>query len=307
MRTLEYKITSEHDGKRVLYFLKGNVGLSSRLIRCLKNHENGIMLNGLHTRTVDILHTDDVLQINIPEDSYETSDEGEFTSDPGLAGVEILYEDEDLIVVSKPATLAVHPSHNHQGDTLSNVMSAYLKSKGKISLFRAVGRLDKGTSGIVVCALNSFAANKLQGNIEKTYLALAGGLYEGSGTIDAPIYRPDPIKTYRTVDSRGDRAVTNWTALKNGTLPDGTETSLLKVKIETGRTHQIRVHFSHMGTPLLGDTMYGAPRDDISHQALHCAGAVFRQPYTGEPIEVFAPIPSDMQNILDNIHKNMKT
>ncbi len=318
MRTLEYKIPTEYDGKKVLYFLKGNAGLSSRLIRSLKNYENGLMLNGLHTRTVDILHRGDMLTVNIPDDdvcpedsnldfskdSFFRTDNGDFSLKN--YGVQILYEDDDIIAVNKPAMLAIHPSHNHQGDTLANVLAAHLKSKGKASVFRAVGRLDKGTSGIVICALNAFAANKLQGHIEKTYFAIASGKYDGAGSIEVPIYRPDPIKTYRTVDKRGDYALTHWIALESGTLEDGVSATLLEVKIATGRTHQIRVHFAHLGTPLLGDTMYGLPRGDISHQALHCGKATFRQPYTGEVIELTTDLPSDMQNILDKLHKNYK-
>ena len=306
MRTLEFRIPTEYNGRKVLHYLRGAAGLSSRLIRCLKNHDNGMLLNGEHTRTVDIIHTGDTITVNIPEDDVDMSIaeiDGVLTEngDSGFTsledyGVEILYEDEDVIAVNKPAMLAIHPSHNHQGDTLANLMAAYLKSKNKRSTFRAVGRLDKGTSGIVICALNAFAANKLQGHIEKTYYAVPGGRYEGSGKIEKPIYRPDPIKTYRTVDERGDYALTRWTALKSSD-----NASLLRVNLETGRTHQIRVHFASLGTPLIGDTMYGTPSTEISHQALHCGGTEFIQPYTGERISVTSEIPEDMQSIIDKI------
>ncbi len=311
MRTLEFIVPSEYDGRKVLHYLRGSAGLSSRLIRNLKMFENGMMLNGVHTRTVDIIHTGDKITVNLPEDDvpdtaadiYEMpsivspdSNVDASSAFTNLAdyGVEVLYEDEDLIVVNKPATLAIHPSHNHQGDTLANLIAAYLKTKNKVSVFRAVGRLDKGTSGIVVCALNAFAANKLQGNIRKTYYAVPSGLYSGQGTVNAPIYRPDPIKTYRTVDERGDYAVTHWTSLKTGK-----EMSLVRVNLETGRTHQIRVHFAHLGTPLVGDTMYGEPDSRISHQSLHCGEAEFEHPYSGEKIVITANIPKDMQSLID--------
>ncbi len=311
MRTLEFIVPSEYDGKKVLHYLRGSAGLSSRLIRNLKMFENGMMLNGVHTRTVDIIHTGDKITVNLPEDEvadtaadiYEMPSfasenldvDASFTfTSLGDYGVEILYEDEDLIVVNKPATLAIHPSHNHQGDTLANLIAAYLKTKNRASVFRAVGRLDKGTSGIVICALNAFAANKLQGNIRKTYYALPSGPYSGAGTVNAPIYRPDPIKTYRTVDDRGDYAVTHWESLKTGA-----EMSLVRVKLETGRTHQIRVHFAHLGTPLVGDTMYGESDERISHQALHCGEAEFKHPYSGDDIVITANIPDDMQRLID--------
>ncbi|NLL63404.1 MAG: RluA family pseudouridine synthase [Ruminococcaceae bacterium] len=301
MRTLEYKIPSEYNEKRVLHFLKASAGLSARLIRTLKMRPDGILLNGEHIRTVDFLHTGDILTINIPKDNSNSPIE-KFNSTKGEK-LEILYEDEDVIVVNKPATLAIHQSHNHQGDTLANLLSEYL---GPQIIFRAVGRLDKGTSGIVVCAKNAFAANKLQGKIEKIYFAMPEGIFTGKGKIEAPIFRPDPIKTYRIVDDRGDVAITCWEELKTGKLSDGTEVSFLRVNLETGRTHQIRVHFSHLGAPLLGDTMYGRGREDISHQALHCGIATFKQPFTEKTITVKASLPKDMQNILDNLEKNTK-
>lgn len=307
MRTLDFIIPSEYDGRKVLHFLRGGVGLSSRLIRNLKNYKTGIMLNGVHTRTVDILHTGDKLTVNLPVDEVDEtisnienvpvhSDENAMSTFTSLSdyGVEILYEDDDVIVVNKPAMLAIHPSHNHQGDTLANLMAAYLKTKNKASVFRAVGRLDKGTSGIVVLAQNAFAANKLQGNISKTYYALPSGCYTGTGTVNAPIYRPDPMKTYRTVDPRGDRAVTHYEVLKSSD-----EMTLVRVKLETGRTHQIRVHFAHLGSPLVGDTMYGKPDERICRQALHCGEAEFFQPYTGEIVSVKADMPKDMQNLIN--------
>ncbi|MBQ0136012.1 MAG: RluA family pseudouridine synthase [Oscillospiraceae bacterium] len=271
------------------------------MIRSLKLVDDGLMLNGEHIRTVDPIHTGDILTINIPDDVL-TEDLSEYDG-TDFGDLQILYEDEDILVVNKPALLAIHPSHNHQGDTLANLIAAYLKSKGKKATFRAVGRLDKGTSGIVVCALNAFAANKLQGHIEKTYFALPSKLFFEDGSIEAPIYRPDPIKTYRTVDERGDYALTHYTVLKNGVLDDGTETTFVKVKIATGRTHQIRVHFASLGAPLLGDTMYGEPRSDISHQALHCGHAELLQPFTNCKISIDAPLPQDMKEIIYEIHK----
>ena len=146
MRTLEFIVPSEYDGRKVLHYLRGSAGLSSRLIRNLKMFENGMMLNGVHVRTVDIIHTGDRITVNLPEDEVaetaadiyempsllsENSDVDASFTFTSLSdyGVEILYEDEDLIVVNKPATLAIHPSHNHQGDTLANLIAAYLKTK----------------------------------------------------------------------------------------------------------------------------------------------------------------------------------
>lgn len=286
-RKLQYAISNEYSSKRVLDFLK-HLGFSHRLITKLKQTPDGILLNGEHIRTIDPMSEGDILEINLPTDKKES------ISIPVEMPLDIIYEDDDILVLNKPAMLAVHESHNHLGDTLSNAVAFHLKKEGKPSVFRAVGRLDKGTSGLMVCALNRYAASRLSGKIKKQYLAIATGIYEGEGTIDAPIYRPDPILTVRTVDERGEKAITHWTALKN----DG-ENTLLRVKLETGRTHQIRVHFASLGTPLVGDTMYGTPDERICHQALHCCECRFIHPVKNEEMHFFCDMPDDMKKIIE--------
>lgn len=286
-RRLQYTIPHEYSSRRVLDFLK-HLGFSHRLITKLKQAPDGILLNGEHIRTIDPMSEGDVLEINLPTDKKES------ISIPVEMPLDIIYEDDDILVLNKPAMLAVHESHNHLGDTLSNAVAFHLKKEGKPSAFRAVGRLDKGTSGLMVCALNIYAASRLSGKIKKQYLAIATGVYEGEGTIDAPIYRPDPILTVRTVDERGEKAITHWKALKN----DGKNT-LLRVKLETGRTHQIRVHFASLGTPLVGDTMYGTPDERICHQALHCCECRFIHPVKNEKMHFFCDMPDDMKKIIE--------
>lgn len=288
MRTLCFPVPEEYNGKKLLCFLRGEAKLSLKLTRSLKRVENGILINGAHARTVDIIKTGDTVTVNLPDDDS--------TSIPCALMPDVIYEDSDLLIVNKPAMLPIHESHNHQGDTLANSVAGYLQKKGITCSFRAVGRLDKGTSGLVVCALNSHAAGRLNGNIKKRYLAIACGHFEGNGTIDAPIYRPDPIKTVRTVDERGDKAVTHWESIRS----DGV-LSLLRITLETGRTHQIRVHFASLGAPLIGDTMYGKPDERICHQALHCCELTLTHPVTGEEIHCTAPMPEDMQKIADFI------
>lgn len=286
-RRLQYTIPHEYSSRRVLDFLK-HLGFSHRLITKLKQTPDGILLNGEHIRTIDPMSEGDVLEINLPTDKKES------ISIPVEMPLDIIYEDDDILVLNKPAMLAVHESHNHLGDTLSNAVAFHLKKEGKPSVFRAVGRLDKGTSGLMVCALNRYAASRLSGKIKKQYLAIATGIYEGEGTIDAPIYRPDPILTVRTVDERGEKAITHWKALKN----DGKNT-LLRVRLETGRTHQIRVHFASLGTPLVGDTMYGTPDERICHQALHCCECRFIHPVRNEEMHFFCDMPDDMKSIIE--------
>ena len=294
MRTLTFTVPSEYQDRKVLHYLRGCAGLSSRVIRNLKTYEDGILLNGEPVRTIDRLSAGDVLTVNLPDDPVEQlppMPDPEF-----LEGTlpEVLYEDEDLLIVNKPGTMAVHPSHNHQGDTLANWITFHRAQEGRVPvMFRAVGRLDKGTSGVVVCALNAYAADRLQRGVEKEYLAVPSARLEGSGTIDAPIFRPDPIITLRVVDERGDRAVTHWEALE--TIDDRT---LCRVRLETGRTHQIRVHFASIGAPLVGDTLYGTPSEEIARHALHCARAELTHPVTGERILVEAPLPQDLSDLL---------
>ncbi|MBQ4267093.1 MAG: RluA family pseudouridine synthase, partial [Clostridia bacterium] len=144
MRTISYTVPEEYDGAKVYTFLKTHMKISLTLLRSLKRVEDGLLLNGEHTRTVDIVHTGDTVTVNIPSKVPEII--------PLDIPLDIVFEDEDLLVINKPGNLAMHESHNHQGDALSNAVASYLMKKGKSAVFRCVGRLDKGTSGLVICA-----------------------------------------------------------------------------------------------------------------------------------------------------------
>ena len=285
MRHIEFFIGEAYDGKKVIAYLRGEAKLSARLVNSLKRIEKGITLNGEHIRTIDLLHEGDILAVNIPEDSNEI--------EPVEYPLDIVYEDNDIIVINKPAGLAMHPTHNHQGDTLANAAAAYFLGKGQNVAFRAVGRLDKSTSGLVLCALNKYAASRLAGNFNKQYFAVVKGEFSGTGTIDKRIYRPDPMKTLRAAGDKGDVAVTHWKVLwTNG------NTSLMKISLETGRTHQIRVHFSSIGSPLCGDDMYGSDDKRIDRAALHCGILDFRHPVTAEKMHFEVPMPDDMIKLI---------
>lgn len=278
---MQYKIDADFDGKPVKVFLRRALHMSARTVNVLKNDPLGLLLNGEHVRTVDPMRVGDLLTLNLPDE--------ENAIEPGdYSCLDIVYEDDDLLVINKPANLAVHPTHNHQGDTLANAVAGYLTAKGKNAVFRAVGRLDKQTSGLVLIALNRHMASRLQDHYDKTYFAIAEGVLSGSGTIDTPIYRPDPGKTLRAAGPEGDPAVTHWTAVKT----DGRHT-LLRVTLETGRTHQIRVHFSSIGHPLAGDEMYGGLTACISRAALHCGEVRFTHPVSGIPMRIKVPVPDD--------------
>ncbi len=286
-RNINYTVVDEYDGRKVIHFLRGYCGFSSRLMRKVKY---ALMLNGENARTIDRIKSGDVISVCIPDDDTLP----EITE----AEIDIVYEDEDILVINKSPFMAMHPTHNHQGDTLANAVTAYLTRKGKNVAFRAVGRLDKGTSGLVVCAINPLSACKLSGKIEKEYSALVYGNLKGEGRIDVPIYRPDPMKTLRacSYESGIEEAATNWYAERNF---EGA--TLLRLRLETGRTHQIRVHMAFAGHPLAGDTMYGKFMPEIGHQLLHCRRCFFEHPVTGEKMVFEAEFPEDFRDVLKNL------
>lgn len=288
MRKIEYKVSEEYNGTPLYYFLRECVGVSTRIIQTLRHTQKSVFVNGKESRVIDKVKTDDKIEIFLPEK----------TEAPQLweTDLDVIYEDEDLLIINKPSGVSVHPTRNHPNGTLCNAVAAYLKNSGNENyVARAVGRLDKVTSGVMVFAKNAFVASKLNGNLDKTYLALAEGVLEGEGTVNAPIYRPDINKTIRAVGEQGDEAITNWKALKTF----GNQT-LLEIKTVTGRTHQIRVHCAHIGHPLVGDEMYGAKMtDDIKRAALHCYKVKITHPITNEEKTFVAEIPEDMKKELE--------
>lgn len=279
MRTIDFVITDENAGKRIKEFLRA-FGVSGSLLKKLKNTENGICKNGAPARTIDTVFCGDRLQINI-EDSGKAPESADIK-------INLLYEDEDLIAAEKPAFMPVHESRNHRGDTLSNAVADICGGA-----FRAIYRLDRDTSGIVLIAKNEFAAAKLAGRVRKDYYAVVCGKIEGSGVIDAPIKRERESIIKRCVAPDGESAVTHYTAIKHSE-----KYTLVKLKLETGRTHQIRVHFAHIGYPLAGDTLYGGGTEEISRQALHCRDIYFTHPVSEEEIHIFCEMPQDMKKLI---------
>ena len=282
IRTIDYTVNAENEGIKIFTFLKYRNGYSTKLIRTIKNTENGILLNGEPARTVEFLKAGDMLTVTVPDD--------EAAVEPIEADLDIVYEDDDVLVINKSPYMAMHPTHNHQGDTLANAVAAYLMKIGKAGTFRAVGRLDKGTSGLVVCALNSLAACKLSGKVSKKYYAVVKGVLPETGTVDVPIYRPDPMKTLRACSEElgNEPAVTHWKVIKQYE-----DKALIELELETGRTHQIRVHMAHTGHPLAGDSYYGDFEPEHGHQLLHCGECSFTHPVTGEKMVLKAEIPRE--------------
>lgn len=282
MREIIFKIDDKNSGLMIRDFLR-NFGVSSALLTKLKQDENGIKLNGKFAKAIEVLKSGDNLTVNI-------KNSGKMPEKFECENVKVAYNDEDILVLNKPPLMPVHESRNHRGDTLANVAACYMESD---CAFRAVYRLDRDTSGLVLIAKNELAASKLAGKIKKDYYAVVSGKFEGRGTIDLPIRRVQESIIERGVFDDGERAVTHYEAIKT----DG-ENTLLKLNLETGRTHQIRVHFSHLGAPLLGDTLYGGNCKKINRQALHCKTIYFTHPITHEKITVDSDFPKDFKGLI---------
>lgn len=282
MRIIEFKITEKDNQKAIRDFLR-EFGVSSSLLKKLKHTENGITLNGKFAKSIELLSTGDILKISI-------ENSGEMPKRLENSNVQVCYNDEDIIVLNKPPYMPVHESRNHRGDTLANVAACYME---KDTAFRAVYRLDRDTSGLVVIAKNELAACKLAGKVKKSYYAVCQGILTGEGTIDLPIRRIEESIIVRGVFDDGERAVTHWKAVKSFN-----DKTLLCINLETGKTHQIRVHFSHLGYPLLGDSLYGGDCNEINRQALHCKTISFIHPVTGQNITVDSDFPDDIKAVL---------
>lgn len=281
MRVITFKISEENDGCQIRDFLR-SFGVSASLITRLKQTENGITVNGEFKRAIDTIKAGDELTISIASKGHMPS--------PTKMDVEIVYEDEDIIVLNKPPLLPVHESRNHIGDTLSNFVAYYINED---TAFRAVFRLDRDTSGLVLVAKNELAASKLAGKIDKDYYAVVNGIIENSGTVDAPISRCGDSIIRRTVSENGERAITHYEPISYRN-----NATLLKLKLETGRTHQIRVHMEHIGHTLLGDSLYDGNCTRISRQALHCKDIYFIHPITNEKMHISSDFPDDMKGVI---------
>lgn len=283
-RRIELVISPEEDGLRTGEILRLR-GFSARRTARLKRTENGLTVNGVSVGTGNILRSGDVLSVYMPEEGKAPR------SSPRLLGLApVRYEDDDVIVFAKPVNMPVHTSQGHRDDALENLFAAVCPG----TAFRPIYRLDKDTSGLVPVAKNAHAARLLQNNINKVYFAAAEGTLRRDGVIDAPIGREDGSVIRRCVRPDGQHARTVYTIIKGNGLH-----TLVRVVPETGRTHQIRVHFAHMGHPLAGDDLYGGSRERIAFQALHCGEISFVSPVSGEKVVLSENIRDDMSKLFE--------
>lgn len=254
-------------------------GFSRRLITKLKRIENGINKNGLPVRTVDTVFENDIITLKDTVSDSELIPNGDLN-------VKILYEDNDVIVFDKPALMPCHPSIKHREDTLGNFF-AYLYPE---LTFRPINRLDRDTSGCVLVGKNSHAAHFLQNKCRKIYCGMTADFPFSGGRICVPIARESESIIKRCVRNDGKYAVTNYKVIKRTQ-----NKTLIKFDLETGRTHQIRVHMAYKGYPLLGDDMYGGDNSVIKTQALHCCQVDFVSPENLQIISVRSEIPKDWE------------
>ena len=276
---------------------KKKLPVSHALLTRLKVQEK-IRVNGQFAHTNYRLQTGDriTVDLNLDETSHIL---------PQDIPINIIYQDTDIMVINKPAGMAVHPIKEKMKDTLANAVTYYWSQRGESRLFRPINRLDKGTSGLVLVGKSQYAHQAMfkqqkRGQVERRYVAVVEGVMQADqGCIDLPIGYCEPgSPVFRKVDINGKVAITHFTVIKR--YPDAT---LLSLRLETGRTHQIRIHLSHLGHPICGDTIYGQPSPLIARQALHAGWTSFLQPRTLTRLQFEIPLPTDMQNLLDQLPK----
>ena len=289
-RIFHYQITENEQGTTVLDFLRKK-GFSRHILSSMKADKEALTRNGQRIGGREQLLAGDHFRVRL----LETVDSDGIV--PVSMPLSILYEDEDILVINKPADMPVHPSIGNYTNTLANGVAAYLDAKDEHSPFRCINRLDRDTSGALILAKNAFSAAVLSTQmrnrqIRRTYLAVVEGITPPNGTISAPISRVDDSVIERHVDFlRGEPAVTHYERLETKN-----EHSLLEIHLETGRTHQIRVHMGYIGHPLPADYLYHPVYDCFKRQPLHSLQLEFRHPVTDKSMCLLAPVPEDMCN-----------
>lgn len=297
---MRYVVPAADEGLPLKTILRRRMGISRTLLTRLKTTEKGLMINGVRAYANATVRAGDRVEVRLER---ERSDD----IVPEPMPLDILYEDDFLLVVNKPPGLIVHPTHGHYTGTLANAVVHYWQSKGEIVRFRPIHRLDQGTSGVLAIAKNPYIHQQIaeqmkRGEVEKTYAAFVHGEPSPpSGTINAPIDRDRTNPHIRIVTEHGYPAVTHYE-----TVQAWGRAARLRVRLETGRTHQIRVHLKHIGCPLIGDAMYGP--DDMTEerlrlhsllprQALHAEELAVTHPANGQRLRFQAPLPEDLSGL----------
>lgn len=303
IRTLSWQIGAADPDVTIEQFLRAH-GCSHHVMTHLKRTERGILRNGVWAYTNERLAAGDLLEICLIES------ESSVNITPIRMPLSIVYEDEDLLVINKPADTPIHPSINNHENTLANGIMYYYTSQNIPFVYRCINRLDRDTSGLLIIAksmLSGAILSKMSAErkIHREYLAITEGTLDDSGTIDAPIARACDSAIERCVDFvHGERAVTHYKSLLHffAEIPAQEENkplTLAAVRLETGRTHQIRVHMKHIGHPLIGDFLYHPSSTVLmQRQALHSYRLSFCHPLTGKELDFTCEPPEDMKRLL---------
>ena len=297
-------LTASMDGERLDAFLSRSAEGLSRSAAQKLIADGNVLLNGRPARKNDRLRVGDSVELTIPEPR-------EVDIAPKQMPLDIVYEDEDVAVINKPKGLVVHPAAGHQDDTLVNgllyAMGDSLSGINGELRPGIVHRIDKDTSGLLAIAKNDLAHTVLASQLKdhsmaRTYEAIVCGSFkEDSGTVDAPIGRHPTDRKKMCVTQRNSKnAVTHWEVVER--FRGYTH---IRCRLETGRTHQIRVHMAYIGHPILGDTVYGHKKPELGQdsQCLHAGALCFRHPRDGRPVMVFAPLPDYFQSVLEKLRK----
>jgi 23S rRNA pseudouridine1911/1915/1917 synthase len=295
---LIYKITEDEKDIKLREYLRRNAKLSGRLIKGAAI-DGRIKVNEIVTKLNYVLKIGDVI-------SFQVEKEESQNIEPEKIDLDIRYEDEDIIIVNKMPGMVVHPTKSYTSGTLANGLLYYFKEKGENCIVRLVSRLDMDTSGLIIVAKNQFSHMSLARDMQseyfkKSYMAVVhGNLNDKEGTIDLPIYRTNDGSIKRVVDERGQRSVTHYRVAQSYN-----EAELLELTLETGRTHQIRVHLSHLGHPIYGDNLYGIEDDKklIARQALHAYKLSLPHPRTGEILNLESELPEDIKDLIIEISR----
>lgn len=292
-RNIDYIIDEDSAGLRVEQFLRRK-RYSGQNLSEIKRMPKSILVNGVHYYMRQELSAGDHLQVRI----CETQNSEKIP--PTKLPLDIIYEDEDLLVLNKPAGMPIHPSLNNYTNSIANALAYYFQSQGKPFIFRCCNRLDRDTSGLTIVSKHLVIGSILSDmtkyrEVHREYLAIArGSVTPSEGTIQAPLGRKEGTIIERTVDwEHGEDAVTHYKVVK-----EANGHSLVSLRLETGRTHQIRIHMKYLGYPLIGDYLYNPDMEYMTRQALHSHHMEFTHPITGEHMSFTAPLPEDMARVM---------
>ena len=292
-RNIDYIIDEDSAGLRVEQFLRRK-RYSGQNLSEIKRMPKSILVNGVHYYMRQELSKGDHLQVRI----CETQNSEKIP--PTKLPLDISYEDEDLLVLNKPAGMPIHPSLNNYTNSIANALAYYFQSQGKPFIFRCCNRLDRDTSGLTIVSKHLVSGSILSDmtkyrEVHREYLAIArGSVTPSEGTIQAPLGRKEGTIIERTVDwEHGEDAVTHYKVVK-----EANGHSLVSLRLETGRTHQIRIHMKYLGYPLIGDYLYNPDMEYMTRQALHSHHMEFTHPITGEHMSFTAPLPEDMARVM---------